>query len=95
MIEEHFRGYAELDDVLAAEEQYPLQQFYLVPWSWRYLAQHRREVPARRSRLAAIYRAYWLLTIDLGLHVAILFLVRWLRSRTVMKFCLRQVLPGS
>jgi L-gulono-1,4-lactone dehydrogenase len=92
MIEEHFRGYAELNDVLTAEDQYPLQQFYLIPWSWRYLAQHRREVQARRSRLAPLYRAYWFLTIDLGLHVAILFLVRWLRSRTVMKFCLRQVL---
>ena len=76
LIEEHFRGYAELNDVLAAEEQYPLQQFYLIPWSWRYLAQHRREPQSRRSRLAGLYRAYWFLTIDLGLHLEILFLVR-------------------
>jgi hypothetical protein len=92
-IEEHFRGYSELDDVLSAEQQYPLQQFYLIPWSWRYLAQHRREVQTRRSRLAGLYRLYWFLTIDLGLHFAILFLVRWLRSGRITRFCLRHVLP--
>jgi FAD/FMN-containing dehydrogenase len=91
-IEEHFRGYSELDDVLSAEEHYPLQQFYLIPWSWRYLAQHRRELQAPRSRLAGLYRLYWFLTIDLGLHVAILFLVRWLRSGRVTRFSLRHVL---
>ena len=92
-IEEHFRGYAELEAVLAAEEDFPLQQFYLLPWAWRYLAQLRREVPAPPNRFAPLYRVYWFLTIDLGLHLAILLLVRWLRSRWLLKFCLRHALP--
>jgi L-gulono-1,4-lactone dehydrogenase len=93
MVEEHFRGYSELDDVLAAEQPYPLQQFFLMPWSWTYLAQHRREVQLPRSRLATLYRAYWFLTMDVGLHVSTLFLVRLLRNRAAVKFCLRSVLP--
>jgi hypothetical protein len=93
MIEEHFRGYSELDDVLVAEEQFPLQQFYFLPWAWQYLAQHRREVQAQRSRLAVLYRVYWFLTIDLGLHLVILTLVRWLRSGSMLRFCMRNFLP--
>lgn len=47
LIEEHFREHQQLDDVLAAEKEYPLQQFYLVPWRWTYFSQHRRESQAR------------------------------------------------
>ena len=43
LVEEHFREYQQLDDVLVAEKEYPLQQFYMVPWRWSYIAQHRRE----------------------------------------------------
>lgn len=42
-VEEHFQEYDNLGDVLRAEKDYPLQQFYLVPWRWTYIAQHRRE----------------------------------------------------
>ncbi len=28
LVEEHFREYVKLDDVLSAEQEYPLQQFY-------------------------------------------------------------------
>ncbi len=93
MVEEHFRQYAEPDDVLAAEATYPLQQFFLMPWSWQFLVQHRREVTAPRSRLAWLYRMYWFTTIDLGLNLAILLLVRVLGSRRLLRFCLRQVFP--
>jgi len=41
-IEEHFRRYNGLDEVLAAETDYPLQQFYLIPWLW-----HREVCPSR------------------------------------------------
>ncbi len=42
-VEEHFREYQNLEDVIEAEIEFPLQQFYLVPWRWTYFAQHRRE----------------------------------------------------
>ena len=68
--------YDRLDDVLVAEAEYPLQHFLLMPHSWKYLAQHRREVKSRRSLLAPIYRVYWFLGVDLGLHLVLLMLTR-------------------
>ncbi|HUY35248.1 MAG TPA: FAD-binding protein [Pirellulales bacterium] len=91
-IEEHVRGYATLDRVLAEESPYPLQQFFLIPWSWRFFAQHRRETPHRRSVLAGLYRLYWLLAIDLGLHLVVQFLARVLRSRVAVRFFYRRLL---
>jgi FAD/FMN-containing dehydrogenase len=86
LVEEHLREYRELADVLAAEEEFPLQQFYLVPWRWTYLAQHRREVSGRpRSLLAPLYRAYWFAIIDVGLHVLLQVLVKMLRSAALVR----------
>jgi hypothetical protein len=84
-VEEHLREYQTFEEVLAAEEQFPLQQFYLIPWRWTYLAQHRREVPGPRSVLAPLYRAYWFMFIDLGLHLLLLLLVQVLKSPAVIR----------
>jgi FAD/FMN-containing dehydrogenase len=84
-VEEHLRQYQTLDEVLAAEEQYPLQQFFLIPWRWTYLAQHRREVPGPRSLLAPLYRAYWFTTLDIGLHLLLQILVKVLRSPALIR----------
>ena len=35
LIEENTRWFERIDDVLEQEREYPRQQFYLVPWSWR------------------------------------------------------------
>jgi FAD/FMN-containing dehydrogenase len=92
-IEEHFREYDCLDDVLAAEAEYPLTQFYLVPWRWKWMAQHRRETTAPRSWLAPLYRLYWFLWIDVSLHLIILLLVRWLRMGLLVKAFYRWIVP--
>lgn len=84
-IEEHLRAYQTLDEVLAAEEEFPLQQFYLIPWRWTWLAQHRREVDGPRSLFAPLYRAYWFTFIDLGLHLALLALVQLLQSPALVR----------
>jgi hypothetical protein len=88
-VEEHLRQYRTLEEVLAAEGDYPLQQFYLLPWCWTYLAQHRREVPGPQSWHAPLYRAYWFTLIDLGLHVLLLLLVQVLRSPLLIRFFYR------
>ena len=84
-VEEHLRAYQTLDEVLAAEDEFPLQQFYLLPWRWSYLAQHRREVPGPRSWHAPLYRAYWFSFIDIGLHLVLLLLVQLLRSPALIR----------
>jgi L-gulono-1,4-lactone dehydrogenase len=88
-IEEHLREYTSLDEVLAAEAEFPLQQFFLIPWRWTYLAQHRREVAAPRSWHAPLYRAYWFATIDFGLHVLLVLLAQVLRAASLLRLFYR------
>jgi FAD/FMN-containing dehydrogenase len=92
-IEEHFREYDKLEDVLAAESEFPLTQFYLIPWRWKWMAQHRRESTAPRSWLAPLYRLYWYLCIDVSLHLMILLLVRWLGIPLLVKSFYRWIVP--
>ncbi len=94
-IEEHFREYQRLDDVLAAEADFPLQQFYLLPWAWTWFAQHRRESAAPRSRLAWLYRLYCFWQLDWAMHVAIIFFLRWLRSPFAIRTFFRCLLPHT
>lgn len=92
-VQEHFTESRSLESVLAAEESYPLQQFYLLPWRWTYFIQHRSEDTGKRSFLARIYRLYWLLVMDYGMHLKILFLKRMLRSRYMIRFTFRRLVP--
>jgi FAD/FMN-containing dehydrogenase len=92
-IEEHFRRHATLAEVLQAEEDYPLQQFYLVPWRWDFYAQHRREVDRPRSRLAPLYRLYWSVGMDVVFHWVVIALARWLPALCA-KIFYRWVLPA-
>ncbi|HEX4415557.1 MAG TPA: FAD-binding protein [Lacipirellulaceae bacterium] len=92
-VEEHFRRYADLEPVLAREEAYPLQQYFLMPWWWQFFAQHRRETAERRSATAWLYRLYVFLQFDLGLHLLTRFVVRVLRSNSAAKLCLRWITP--
>jgi FAD/FMN-containing dehydrogenase len=94
-VEEHLREYPKLETVLAAEEQYPLQQFFFTPWRWTFLAQHRRESPGPRSKLAGVYRAYWHVTIDLCLHMLVLGTIRLLGSFKPARFVFRRIVPHS
>lgn len=92
-VEEHARFYRELSDVLASEAEFPLQQFYLLPWLWQYIVHHRREVVAPRSWLAPLYRLYCFLTLDVGLHLAVLLFVKLLRSRRGPPWFFRWLFP--
>ncbi len=90
-VQEHFTESRKLEDVLAAEESYPLQQFYFIPWRWSYFIQHRCEDTGKRSFLARMYRLYWLGVMDYGMHLKILSLERMLRSRRMIRFTFRRL----
>ncbi len=92
-IQEHWSEYLELSDVINSENRYPLQQFFLVPWKWTFLVQHRQEIDAPKSLLAGLYRVYWFLLIDLGLHLLLLFAVRLVQSRRFVRLLFRSVIP--
>ena len=93
-VEESFHEYQDLADVVAAEEQFPLQQFFLIPWRWSYMAQHRRETSTVCSRTAWLYRWYRFLTIDVAMHLLILLMVRVLRAKTLIRLTLRRIIPA-
>ena len=93
-VQEHFTETRRLSDVLDAEALFPLQQFYLVPWRWSYFIQHRREHDQRRSRLARLYRLYWLGIMDYGLILQILFLERVARSWRLIRLAFRRIIPA-
>ncbi len=90
-IEEWLGVHPDLPTTLALEADWPLQQFFYVPWLDKYLGQHRREVKAKRSWLASVYRVYWFLAIDLALHVMLRLIVQTLRSAGGAKFFFRYV----
>ena len=92
-IEERFSEHRRLEDVMSAEASFPLQQFFLVPWRWSYFAQHRREGTGSPSRLAWLYRLYWRAVLDVGLHLLVLFFLRVVRSRRLMRAMFRRVVP--
>ena len=93
-VEEHFRVYSNIEDVLSAEQQFPLQQFYLVPWKWNYFAQHRRETTDQASSLAWLYHQYRFWVFDVTLHLLILFLTRALRIAACTRFAFKWIIPS-
>jgi FAD binding domain/D-arabinono-1,4-lactone oxidase len=93
-VEEHFRAYEQLDDVLAAEKEYPLQQFYFVPWRWSYIAQHRRESESGISMSIRFYHWYRFLILDVALHLLILLVVRLIRFHAAVKAVFRWLAPA-
>ncbi|MEO8272218.1 MAG: D-arabinono-1,4-lactone oxidase, partial [Aureliella sp.] len=94
LVEEQFREYEQLDDVLASEEEYPLQQFYLVPWRWSYIVQQRRESDSKTSRTAWLYHWYRFLVLDIAMHLLILLVVRVLRFQAAVKAVFRWIAPA-
>lgn len=76
-IEEQLRKYPSLDAVIQAEEQYPIQQFYLLPWNWNYFAQHRRVTELPRGGGVFFYRLFWSIIMDRALHWTVIPLARW------------------
>ena len=84
-----------LDEVLAAEDRFPLQQFYLLPHKWTYLVHRRAIMPAprlERSWSARLYHAWWFLSIDIGLHLALKLLVSGLKSRRLTRAFFRHAI---
>ncbi len=93
-VEEHFMEYSALNDVLNSEETYPLQQFFLVPCRWTYFVQHRCETNIPDSRTLSLYHWYRFLVFDIAMHLLILFVVRILPFRAVVRAAFRWIVPN-
>jgi FAD/FMN-containing dehydrogenase len=85
-VEEHFQRYATLTEVLGKEDEYPIQQFFFVPWRWDFYAQHRREVDLPASLTVPLYRLYWWLGMDRAFHWTLMALSRALPANWTKLF---------
>jgi hypothetical protein len=97
LIEERTEWYARLDEVLAHESEYPRQQFYLIPWSWRWFAQHRRQVAltgrAAPSPGAPAQRVLRRVGVDVLLNGVVRMLSRTLESPDAIRSLYRRGFP--
>ncbi|MFM7056506.1 MAG: FAD-binding protein [Planctomycetota bacterium] len=82
-----------LEQALEQESAWPLQQFFLLPHLWKFYAQRRRVAPAGNRLLAELYRVYWSLCMDLGLHLLVLAAARVAASRRAVHLLFRRILP--
>ncbi len=83
-----------LEAAFAHEEEWPLQQLYLLPHKWSWYAQRRRVYEKQqRSFTAGLYDLYWLL----GLNVAFVILLKALTavrgSNKLLRFFYRNIAP--
>ena len=93
-VEEAFHEYEQLANVIDAEDRYPLQQFFLVPWRWTYMSQHRRETDRRESKTAWLYHWYRYLAIDISMLLVILLVARVLRINAITRLMVGRVIPA-
>lgn len=93
-VEEHFCEHQTLAEVVDAEAEFPLQQFYLIPWLWTWIAQHRREQAGRNSRLLPLFHWYRFIVFDVSMHLLILMFVRVFRLKASTRFLFRWILPN-
>jgi len=85
-----------LSDVLSMEAETPLQQFFLIPHLWQFYVQRRRETLDPGGRLTdQLYRVYWFLAMDLGLHLVVLLTAVFLRSRGLVRLFFSKLLPWT
>jgi FAD/FMN-containing dehydrogenase len=94
-IQEKATPCAAIAQALALEDQSPLQQFFLFPHAWVFMAQERRvaDQPCR-SGGAWVYRMYWFVVLDLGLHLLIKVSASVLRRRGWIHQLFRNILPA-
>jgi FAD/FMN-containing dehydrogenase len=85
-----------IEEVLARQVDAPLQQFFLIPHLWRYYAQERAVSDNNQASFSApLYRLYWFLTIDVGLHLILKLFAAVLRSKRLIRFLFRRLLPAA
>lgn len=93
LIEQHFRIVKHLSPALDSENEYPQQQFFLLPFRYDYLIQHRQETTKKISWMTHLHRWYWFLSTDVALHLVLIGIRRWLRSHVLMRLFYRHLVP--
>jgi L-gulonolactone oxidase len=92
LIDETTAWFDAIDGVLQMNDTYPLQQFFLIPWTWQWLARLRRRAPSgvTESRNARRERMVRLLFVDVGFNGLVRLLAGTLRWWAVIRWLYRR-----
>lgn len=96
-ISEVIARYKKIEDVLAFEQEYPRQHFFLIPHLWEWYGLHQRELAreeAHLSRFAWLFKLYTVLVLDIGFHLNLKFLLSLARSPAFIRRYCRKLLPA-
>ena len=97
LIAEEILRYKTLDEVLAREDDFPRQHFFLIPHLWEFIALQQREIPmdqAQPSRLTWLFKLYTVVVLDIGYHAGLIFLLNILRIPALVRQYCRKFLPA-
>ncbi len=97
-VEERGAFYGSIQEALAQEKAFPLQQMILIPYDWRYFSFRRRETEDHGNPLSrAFWKAYDYLVFEVGTHLmlkATLFLSSLLDSRKLIPAFYERIVPS-
>lgn len=87
-----------LAEVLAQENEFPLQQFILIPYLWAYFVYRRRQTKEPTSFgdvvKTQLYRLYKLIVVDILLHIVIKVLVSIVGSSRLVRVFYEKILAN-
>ncbi len=97
-IEENISRFDTLEEVLAHESEFPLQQFILIPYLWCYFVYQRRAIPTKANTFGErlninIHRGYKLIGVDVLFHVAIKVLLS-LGNPKLIRWFYKSIVPN-
>lgn len=97
LIEEKTQWFDHLEQVVSQSREYPRQQFYLVPWRWRWYAQLRRPLPRDGAACpgvsAHLHRAFRRIGVDILMNGAVRLLCGTLHWAGAVRWFYRRVFP--
>jgi len=95
LIAENTAWLASIDEVLVHEGDDPLQQFFLIPWSWKWFVRlrHRTACGVRPSRNAPWQRMVRLVGVDIGFNGIVRLLTWTPRWSSAIRWLYRRLFP--
>ena len=90
------RRVEKIEEVLAGEEEYPLQSTFLTPYAWSYFSFQRRPIwklPPITTLRGYLFRFYDLLMIDVVGHAATLAVVNAIDSERLTQWWMKEMVP--
>ncbi len=95
LIAENTVWLASIDEVLVREGDDPLQQFFLIPWSWQWFVRlrHRAASDAGPSRNASWQRIVRLVGVDIGFNGVVRLLTWTPRWSPAIRWLFRRLFP--